>query len=231
MKHPVRAVILGVTILLVASAAALADTTAVNSKAGFPPPPSFNSEVKMKMAFKNEEITTIIEAFSKASKATFVVDPGVRGRISVFTPNDVDLNEAFDLMSTSLALNGFAIVPREGRYVVMAARNAQRSSIETMTEAAPAKPERYVTRIFTLKHLSADEVNRSVRFLPSKDGEMIPVPKTNQIVITDFISNVNRIGEMLTALDKPVPADIAKIVKAAEARPAKVSKSETPAKN
>ena len=228
MKHSVRALILGAAILLVASAA-LANTASV--KSGFPPPPSFLSDVKMKMSFKNEEVTTIIEAFSKASKTTFVVDPGVRGRISVFTPNEVDLNEAFDLMSTSLALNGFAIVPREGRYVVMAARNASRSSIETMTDAAPSKPERYVTRIFSVKHLPVEELHRSMRILPSKDGEMTSLTKTNQIVVTDFISNVNRIGDILTSLDKPVSSDIAKLVKASEARPPKVSKSETPAKN
>ncbi len=182
--------------------------------------PSFSSDVKIKVNFKDHEITNMIETFAKASQKTFIVDPGVRGRVSVFAPEPVSLDEAFDLMSTSLALNGYAIVEREGRYVVMASRNAQRSSIQTLTEIKSVKPERYVTLIITLKHLSAMEVNKYLRVLPSKDGEMTPLMDSNQLLITDYISNVNRIAEMLKTLDQPLAPGMEKIVKESKAREA-----------
>lgn len=179
--------------------------------------PTFPSGVKMKMNYKDQEITNIIETFARESKTTFVVDPGVRGRISIFAPEPVSLDEAFDLLGTALAQNGFTAVPREGRYVVMASRNAQRSSIPTLTEITSVKPERYVTMIVSLKHMSAMEANRNLRVLPSKDGEMTPLMDSNQLLITDYISNVNRIVELLKQLDQPVQPSTAKIVKEAKA--------------
>lgn len=173
----------------------------------------FSQDVKMKLNFKDQEVTTMIESFAKASQKTFVVDPGVRGRFSVFAAGEVGLDEAFDLLSTGLALNGYSIVERQGRYVVMASRNAQRSSIPTLTEITSVKPERYVTLLVKLKHISVDDVNKRLRVLPSKDGEMTAYEPTNSLMITDYISNVNRIAELLKQLDQPVSAPVARIVK------------------
>jgi type II secretory pathway component GspD/PulD (secretin) len=181
-------------------------------------PSVFPQDVKMKVNFKDQEITSMIESFAKASQKTFVVDPGVRGKISVFASGEVGLDEAFDLLSTGLALNGFAIVEREGRYVVMASRNAQRSSIPTLTEITSVKPERYVTLIVNLKHISAEEANKRLRVLPSKDGEMTPYEPTNSLLITDYISNVNRIAELLKQMDQPISPAVAQIVKDTQKR-------------
>lgn len=178
--------------------------------------PSFPSETKVKWSFKDQEISSLIEMFAKESKTTFIVDPGVRGKISIFTAQPVTLDEAFDLLATALAQNGFAIVPREGRYVVMAARNAQRSSIPTLTEIKSVKPERYVTLLINLKHISALEANKNLRAFPSKDGEMTPIVDSNQLLVTDYISNLNRIAEMLKLLDQPVAPGAAKFAKTAK---------------
>lgn len=197
-------------IIFATCAAALAIVFASTSAFGASP---FPVDVKMPLNFKDTEIVTLLENFAKLSQKTFVIDPAVRGRISLFTPAPVDLDEAFDLISTSLALNGYAVVEREGRYVVMASRNAQRSSIPTLTEITSLKPERYVTLIYSLKHMSASDANKRLRVLPSKDGEMMPLEETNQLVMTDYISNLNRIANLLKTLDQPVAPGVAKIVK------------------
>ncbi|CAN5423064.1 hypothetical protein BH10BDE1_BH10BDE1_28520 [soil metagenome] len=181
--------------------------------AASPTPSPFAQDVKMKVNFKDQEISSAIETFAKASQKTFVVDPGVRGRFSVFAPGEVGLDEAFDLLSTGLALNGFTVIERDGRYVVMASRNAQRSNIPTLTEITSVKPERYVSYVVQLKHISAEEVNKRLRVFPSKDGEMTPYEPTNTLIITDYITNVNRIAEMLKQLDQPVSPSVAMIVK------------------
>lgn len=182
--------------------------------------PSFAKDVKMTLNQKDQEITTLIEAFAKASGATFVVDPGVRGRVSLFTPSPVSLDDAFDLLSTSLALNGYSIVPQEGKYVVMASRNAQRSSIPTLTEITSVKPERYVTLIMNLKYVAVSDVNKRLRVLPSKDGEMTPFEETNQLFITDYMSNVSRIAAIIKQIDQPVSPGLSKLIKDAKAKDA-----------
>ena len=199
--------------------AAVLVSTSVTVASAFEPQ-TFDKSVKITLNHKDQEVGAMIESFAKASKKTFVVDPGVRGKVSVFAPEPVGLDEAFDLLSTSLALNGYAIIEHADRYVVMASRNAQRSSIPTLTEIKSVKPERYVTLIMTLNHIPVTEINKNLRILPSKDGEMMPLIESNQLLITDYISNVNRIAGIVKILDQPLPAGMTKVVKEGKARDA-----------
>lgn len=185
----------------------------------------FPADVKMKLNFKNHEITSMIETFAAASKTTFVVDPSVRGKVSVFAPEPVGLSEAFDLLSTSLALNGYAVLDRDGKFVVMSARNATRSSVPTITDITSTKPERMVTWIVTLNHMSAGAASNQLRTMVSKDGDLSTVFDTNQVIVTDFISAVARISDVVKNLDKPVSSTAAKFVKESKMQQSKVSKT------
>ena len=156
-----------------------------------------------KFNFQNAEITQLIAAYSKAAGQKFVVDPSVRGKITIHVPasKEPSLEEAFALLSSALALNGFAISEQGDTMVVTSARNTQRSLVPTVTALPPLKPERMVTMIFKLKHYSGDEVNKRLRILPSKEGELTPF--ADRVVITDWVSNLHRIAAIIAELDKP----------------------------
>lgn len=168
------------------------------------------------MYFNNEEITKVIENYSKVSGQKFIVDPSVRGRISIFVQEDVGLEEAFNHLSSALAINGFAISKQGDTMVVKTGRNVQRDYIETSTKLPSMRPERMATWIYTFKNISAENVSRNLRILPSKDGEMSVNPDTNQIIIADWTSNLNRIANILKEVDVKVSPETAKIIEAAK---------------
>ncbi len=166
--------------------------------------------------FQNEELTKIIETYSKASGQKFIIDPGVRGKATILMPEKISVAEAFNQLSSALAVNGFAISKRDDTMVVISARNVQRSMVEITTEVPALKPERMVTWIFSPKYLSVSQINRDLRILPSRDGEMnLFVPK-NQLIITDWSSNIQRIAELMKNLDTPNSVQTQKIVDAEE---------------
>lgn len=174
---------------------------------------------KVSMDVRNEELTKIIEIYSKASGQKFVVDPGVRGKISIYLPEPVSTAEAFNQLSSALAVNGYAISKQDDTMVVQSARNTQRNLIEVTHELPGLKPERMVTWVINLKHTPATKVNRDLRILTSKDGEMSVVESTNQLYITDWSSNLNRIALILKELDVPADPAVAKLVSAETAAP------------
>ncbi|MCK6597317.1 MAG: general secretion pathway protein GspD [Bdellovibrionaceae bacterium] len=160
-----------------------------------------NAEEKMKMLFNNEEITKVIEVYSKISGQKFIVDPTVRGRISIFIQKPVSIQEAFNQLSSALAINGYAISKQGDTMVVKTARNIQRDFIEVSNEIPLLKPERMYTWIYTPKNLSAESISRELRILPSKDGEFSVFSGTNKIIFTDWVSNIHRIASILKDLD------------------------------
>lgn len=161
---------------------------------------------KIKMNFNNEELTKVLEAYSKGTGQKFVIDPGVRGRISIFNQSPVDSAEAFNQLSLALATNGFAISKQDDIMVVKSARNIQRDLIEVSTQLPAIKPQRMYTWIVTLKNIPVEHLNRDLRILPSKDGEMNVNIGTNQFIITDWVTNLNRIAEIIQTIDQPMDA-------------------------
>lgn len=174
------------------------------------------AEDQIKMYFNNEDLIKIIEMYSKASGQKFVVDPGVRGKVSIFLQEPVSVQEAFNQLSSALAVNGYAISKQGDTMVIKSARNVQRDLIEVSTERPVLKPERMYTWIYSAKHLPADSINRDLRILLSKDGELSVSMNTNQLIFTDWASNLNRVAELMKELDKPVDPATAKLVAASK---------------
>lgn len=158
----------------------------------------------MPFSYNDQEITKAIQDYAKVSGKTFVVDPVVRGKISIYTADKVSVEEAYELLSSALAVNGYAISIQNNTYVVKSARNIQRDLIEVTTKLPTLKPERMVSYIVSFKHLNADDVMRDLRIFPSKDGEMVATSFANQVIFTDWASNLHRIDRTIKEIDRPI---------------------------
>ncbi len=159
------------------------------------------TETKMKLNVINEEISKLLQDYSKISGQSFIVDSTVRGKISILNSTDVSIEEAFNQISEALALNGFAIIKNDSVMTVRNARSAQRDNIEVTDTLPKAKPNRMMTWVINLKYASAMEVQRSLRLLTSAYGEISANISTNQLVISDWSYNLQRVGEIIKRVD------------------------------
>ena len=153
--------------------------------------------------FPNVEIGDVIRAISELTGKNFIIDPGVRGKITIIAPSKLTVAEAYKAFLSALAINGFTVVPSGAFLKVKSARNAQRDSIETYSGAYYPNSDQMITRIIHLKHISATAVNRDLRILPSKDGEMSVYEPTNSIILSDYGSNIDRVMKIIGQLDVP----------------------------
>ncbi|HWU43463.1 MAG TPA: type II secretion system secretin GspD, partial [Bdellovibrio sp.] len=153
--------------------------------------------------FPNVEITDVINAISELTGKNFIIDPGVRGKITIVAPSKITVAEAYKAFLSALAINGFTVVPSGAFLKVKSARNAQRDNIDTFSGAYYPNSDQMITRIIHLKHISAAQVNRDLRILPSKDGEMNIYEPTNSIIISDYGSNIDRVMKIIGQLDVP----------------------------
>ncbi len=171
------------------------------------------TQEKIKFNFPNEDLSKIIEIYSKATGTKFVVDSTVRGKISLYNSNDISLEEAYNQLSEAMALNGFAIIKKDDYSLVRNARSAQRDGVEVTTTLPSVRPQRMATWIVTLKYISSDELNRQMsRLMNSSYGEVQSVGSKNQLIITDFTSTLNRIAEIIKTLDQPADSSLKKII-------------------
>lgn len=159
-----------------------------------------------KFNYKGANLTDVLQDYSKASGQKFIIDSGLQGKITIINQGNITVEEAFNQLSSALATNGIAISKQGDTMIVNTARTTQRSAIEVVTELPPMRPEKMVTMMFSLKYIGADEVNKQLRILTSKDGELVPYTHSNQLIVSDWVSNLHRIAKIIDQLDRPAKA-------------------------
>ncbi len=153
--------------------------------------------------FPNADIKDVIKAISELTGKNFIIDSGINGRVTIMAPSQITVAEAYKAFLSSLAGLGYTVVPSGKFLKIKSARNAQRDSIETYSGQYFPDADLLITRIVQLRHTSAEEINKRLRILPSKDGEMTPYEPTNSLIITDYGANVERIMKIIREIDRP----------------------------
>ena len=186
--------------------------------------------------FPNADIADIVKAISELTGRNFMLDPGVRGKVTIIAPSKITVAEAYKMFLSALAIHGYAIVPSDGYYKIRPSRAAQRDSIETYSGTYYPNTDQMITKIIHLKYISADEVLKQFRNLATKDGDINAYAPTNSLIISDFGTNVDRIVKIINQLDVPgfedqievVPIRSAKAKDLAELIEKIVNKGQTP---
>lgn len=153
--------------------------------------------------FPNADIADIVKAISELTGRNFILDPGVRGKVTIIAPSKITVAEAYKMFLSALAIHSYAIVPSDGYYKIKAARQAQRDSIETFSGSYYPNSDQMITKIIHLKYISADEVLKQFRNITTKDGDINSYAPTNSIIVSDYGSNVDRLVKIINQLDVP----------------------------
>lgn len=152
--------------------------------------------------YPNAELADVVAAISELTGKNFMVDPAVRGKITIIAPTRITVAEAYKAFLSALAINGMAVVPGDGFYKVRPARAALRDNVDTFSGAYYPTSDQMITRIVKLQYISADEVSKQLQnILQSTNGEIKAYPATNSLIISDYGSNMDRIQKILSQLD------------------------------
>ncbi|MFN8792089.1 MAG: type II secretion system secretin GspD [Bdellovibrionales bacterium] len=186
--------------------------------------------------FPNADIADIVKAISELTGRNFMLDPGVRGKVTIIAPSKITVAEAYKMFLSALAIHGYAIVPSDGYYKIRPSRAAQRDSIETYSGTYYPNTDQMITKISHLKYISAEEVLKQFRSMTTKDGDISAYAPTNSLIISDYGTNVDRIVKIINQLDVPgfedqievVPIRSAKAKDLAELIEKIVNKGQTP---
>lgn len=80
-----------------------------------------NPATRIKLDFRNASVDNVLSLFQKTSGVTIVKDPALTGTITVTSAAPVSLNEAFQILSTTLSLKNFEL-RKDGNLLVIRQR-------------------------------------------------------------------------------------------------------------
>jgi general secretion pathway protein D len=130
-----------------------------------------------------------------------VVDPRVKGTVTLTSNVPVAPSQALRLFAAQLRTQSFALVESAGLYLVVPEADAKLQSGGVSAGAVPASNGQIVTQIFQLNHESANNLVPILRPLISPNNTLNVNPGTNALVITDYADNLQRLARIIAALD------------------------------
>ena len=160
--------------------------------------------------FVNADIEAVARTMAAISGRNVVVDPRVKGVISLATDRPVPPAAALNQFSAALRLQGFSLVDTGGLYKIVPEADAklQGNPVNAGPVGKLASSNQIVTQIFNLNHESANNLVPVLRPLIGPNNTINVNPGTNALVITDYADNLQRIGRIVAALDVAGATDV-----------------------
>ena len=151
--------------------------------------------------FVNADIESVARTLATLSGYNVVVDPRVKGTLSLSSTTPVPAAQALRLFAAQLRTQGFALVESAGLYTVVPEAEAKLQSGAVSAGAVPNAGGQILTQIFRLSHENANNLVPILRPLISPNNTINLNPGTNALVITDYADNLQRLGRIIAALD------------------------------
>ena len=151
--------------------------------------------------FANAEIDAVARTMAVITGRNVVVDPRVKGTMTLVTTTPVTPAQALRQFSSQLRTQGFALVESSGLYLVVPEADAKLQSGAVSAGAVPAASGQIITQIFRLNHETANNLVPVLRPLISPNNTINVNPGNNSLIVTDYADNLQRIGTIIAALD------------------------------
>ena len=154
--------------------------------------------------FNNVDINVFIKFISELTGKNFVVDQRVKGSVTINSPGQISLDEAYQVFESVLEIHGYSTVPAGEVVKIVPATAARSKNVITLIEEPETGPsDHIVTQLIPLKYADATEMRRLLAPLVSKSSVILAHTKTNTLIITDVQSNIQRLMRIITIVDKP----------------------------
>ncbi|WP_419176031.1 type II secretion system secretin GspD [Desulfosediminicola sp.] len=152
--------------------------------------------------FDNVDIRLFIKYISELTGKNFVVDKAVQGNVTILSPTKISEEEAYRVFESVLEVHGFTTVQSGSVIKILPAAAARSKNVETIRMGMSSHPEdKVVTQLVPLKNSSPDDMKKVLTPLLSKTSVMVSHPQSGMLIITETLSNIQRLLAIIETLD------------------------------
>ena len=200
-----RAVALAAAVALVAPAAAQS-ADAQRGSGGVSA--AMRSRTPVTLNFVNADIEAVTRAMSAMIDRPIVVDPRVRGAMTLYSEQPITVREAYLSYLAALRGLGFTVVDTAGLLKLVPEADAKLQTGIVSIGAPTARGDTILTQVFRLTYENPNNLVAILRPLISPNNTINANPASASLVITDYADNLQRLSRIIAALDQPAGTDV-----------------------
>lgn len=161
--------------------------------------------------FQDVDISTVISSVSRITGRTFIVDPRVKGKVTIVASQEVAEEELYSIFLSILQVHEFAAIEDGGvvKIVPLARVKHDSSALDFESKASGTRPaDSMVTRLYKLKHVRADKLVAILRPLVASKSYLAAQIDSNMLIISDRSANIGRLLKIIEQVDQPRSGEI-----------------------
>lgn len=158
------------------------------------------AQAQVELNLRDADLRSFVEIVSEATGRSYVLDPGVRGTVTVLSPKDISADELFEVFLSVLELNRLTIVEGVGSDRIVPMSAARELATGTRLGVADGSFE---TRIITVENIPLNDVIDVIRPLLPSEAIVSAVPGSKLLILSDRGQNHRRISALIKRLDVP----------------------------
>ncbi|MBI1407008.1 MAG: type II secretion system protein GspD [Caulobacter sp.] len=144
---------------------------------------------------QDADIRAFIQDVARSTGMTFIVDPRVKGTVTVASDGPLNKSELFEVFLATLRANNYVAIPTgPSTYRIEPAENAARQPTSARNG--------FVTEVFRLRTVDAASAAEMLKPLVGPQGVVTANPRGNTVVVADYADNVRRIRGLIGQIDQ-----------------------------
>jgi len=156
---------------------------------------------RVELNFVDADLPAVVRALARFTGRNFVVDPRVKGQLTLVSERPVDAQTAYDMLVGALRMQGVSVVDVGGIARVVPEADAKLQGVPV--ESGGAAGSGLVTRVFRLEYENAATLVPVLRPMIAPNNPINAYPNNNTLVVTDYADNMARIAQVIAGIDRP----------------------------
>jgi general secretion pathway protein D len=161
---------------------------------------AFPAEDVWKINLKNADIREFVSQVSTITGKSFIVDPRVKGDVTVISSTSMDRRGIYELFLSVLQVHGFAAV-QSGNVTKIVQTVLAKQSPNPGDFRDDIRSEEIITRVAPVTNIPSEEIVKVLRPLIPQYGQIAALSEPNVVIISDHADNINRLVEIINRVD------------------------------
>ena len=149
------------------------------------------------------DIRVLINTVAEVSGKNFVVDPRVKGKVSVISGVSLSGEQLYDVFLSILEVHNFSAVESGHLVKILPSNVIKQRPTPTMFSATEQNNDAQITQILQLKHASVQDLIPIIRPLVPPTSHFAAHTPSNTIILTDTTANIQRLLKIVKRIDVP----------------------------
>lgn len=150
---------------------------------------------QVRINFRDADIRSVIESVAEITGESFVLDPRVKGKVTIIAPEAIDSSLLYQAILSSLQVQGFQAI-KDGPVTRIVPFNQSFSF-------AGGGQNTLVTEILKVRYVQAATLIPVLKPMMSNGARLQAYNQSNYLVVSDIRANVERLKTLLKEMDDP----------------------------